>query len=186
MMDTKEVYIVYDNKSKKYANYLAQLISTCSTRSEEKIVASCWSPDNYEHSLVEMTTENRVLFVGDGKELCAYTSEIKDTFNKHGMHYGWIGTQGVLRIDRDALSLTRKYKEFCQFAQGQQQELKEALNAKSIVTTSALAALLGPIYAIVIPAVSLIKSVNKIADQKYTCLVTVFYKDGLKKFLEGC
>lgn len=75
MMDTKEVYIVYDNKSKKYANYLAQLISTCSTRSEKKIVASCWSPDIYEHLLVEMTTENRVLFVGDGKELCAYTSE---------------------------------------------------------------------------------------------------------------
>ncbi len=185
MMDTKEVYIVYDNKSKKYANYLAQLISTCSTRSEKKIVASCWSPDIYEHSLVEMTTENRVLFVGDGKELCAYTSEIKDTFNKHGMHYGWIGTQGVLRVDRDALSLTRKYKEFCRFAQGQQQELKEALTAKSIVTTSAVAALLGPVYA-VIPIVNLIKSVKKIADQKYICLVTVFYKDGLKEFLEGC
>ena len=26
MMDTKEVYIVYDNKSKKYANYLAHAL----------------------------------------------------------------------------------------------------------------------------------------------------------------
>ena len=65
------------------------------------------------------------------------------------------------------------------------QGLKEALTAKSIVTTSAVAALLGPVYA-VIPIVNLIKSVKKIADQKYICLVTVFYKDGLKEFLEGC
>lgn len=186
MMDTKEVYIVYDNKSKKYANYLAQLISTCSTRSEKKIVASCWSPDIYEHSLVEMTTENRVLFVGDSKELCAYTSEIKDTFNKHGMHYGWIGTQGVLRVDSDIRSLTRKYKEFCRFAQEQQQELKETFDRKNIVTTTAVAALMGPLFAVIVPAANLIKSVKRIADQKYICLVTVFYKDGLKEFLEGC
>ncbi len=183
---SNKMVIVYTKETEKYANYLMQLISIPSREEAEQITAACWSLDEFKNSMSKIPSNCKVLFVGSNKKMDTYISEIKDTFNKHGMHYGWIGTQGVLRVDRDALSLTRKYKEFCLFAQGQQQELKEALNAKSIVTTSALAALLGPIYAIVIPAVSLIKSVNKIADQKYTCLVTVFYKDGLKKFLEGC
>ena len=183
---SNKMVIVYTKETEKYANYLMQLISIPSREEDEQITAACWSLDEFKNSMSKMPSNCKVLFVGSNKKMNTYISEIKDTFNKHGMHYGWVGAQGVLRVDRDALSLTRKYKEFCQFAQGQQQELKEELNAKSIVRTSAVAALLGPIYAIVIPTVNLIKSVNKIADQKYTCLVTVFYNDGLKKFLEGC
>lgn len=182
---SNKMVIVYTKETEKYANYLMQLISIPSREENEQITVACWSLDEFKNSMSKMPSNRKVLFVGSNKKMDMYISEIKDTFNKHGMHYGWIGTQGVLRVDRDALSLTRKYKEFCRFAQGQQQELKEALTAKSIVTTSAVAALLGPVYA-VIPIVNLIKSVNKIADQKYICLVTVFYKDGLKKFLEGC
>lgn len=182
---SNKMVIVYTKETEKYANYLMQLISIPSREEDEQITVACWSLDEFKNSMSKMPSNRKVLFVGSNKKMDMYISEIKDTFNKHGMHYGWIGTQGVLRVDRDALSLTRKYKEFCRFAQGQQQELKEALTAKSIVTTSAVAALLGPVYA-VIPIVNLIKSVNKIADQKYICLVTVFYKDGLKKFLEGC
>lgn len=184
-MNNKMV-IVYAKETEKYANYLMQLISILPREKDEQITAACWSLDEFKNSMSKMPSNRKVLFIGSNKKMDTYISEIKDIFNKHGMHYGWVGAQGVLRVDRDALSLTRKYKEFCQFAQGQQQELKEELNAKSIVRTSAVAALLGPIYAIVIPTVNLIKSVNKIADQKYTCLVTVFYNDGLKKFLEGC
>ena len=182
---SNKMVIVYTKETEKYANYLMQLISIPSREEDEQITVACWSLDEFKNSMSKMPSNRKVLFVGSNKKMDMYISEIKDTFNKHGMHYGWIGTQGVLRVDRDALSLTRKYKEFCRFAQGQQQELKEALTAKSIVTTSAVAALLGPVYA-VIPIVNLIKSVNKIADQKYICLVTVFYKDGLKEFLEGC
>lgn len=182
---SNKMVIVYTKETEKYANYLMQLISIPSREEDEQITAACWSLDEFKNSMSKIPSNCKVLFVGSNKKMDTYISEIKDTFNKHGMHYGWMGTQGVLRVDSDALSLTRKYKEFCQFAQGQQQELKEALNAKSIVTTSAVAALLGPVYA-VIPIVNLIKSVKKIADQKYICLVTVFYKDGLKEFLEGC
>ena len=185
---SNKMVIVYTKETEKYANYLMQLISIPSREEDEQITVACWSLDEFKNSMSKMPSNRKVLFVGSNKKMDMYISEIKDTFNKHGMHYGWIGTLGVLRVDRDALSLTRKYKEFCRFAQGQQQELKEALTAKSIVTTSAaaiVAALLGPLFAI-IPAVNLIKKVNKIADQKYICLVTVFYKDGLKKFLEGC
>lgn len=183
---SNKMVIVYTKETEKYANYLMQLISIPSREEDEQITVACWSLDEFKNSMSKMPSNRKVLFVGSNKKMDMYISEIKDTFNKHGMHYGWIGTQGVLRVDRDALSLTRKYKEFCRFAQEQQQELKETFDRKNIVTTTAVAALMGPLFAVIVPAANLIKSVKRIADQKYICLVTVFYKDGLKEFLEGC
>lgn len=183
---SNKMVIVYTKETEKYANYLMQLISIPSREEDEQITAACWSLDEFKNSMSKMPSNRKVLFVGSNKKMDTYISEIKDTFNKHGMHYGWIGTQGVLRVDSDIRSLTRKYKEFYRFAQEQQQELKETFDRKNIVTTTAVAALMGPLFAVIVPAANLIKSVKRIADQKYICLVTVFYKDGLKEFLEGC
>lgn len=203
----EKVVIVYTKGTEKYANYLMQLISISSYEKDGQITAACWSLDELKDSMAKMSSAHRIIFLGSDKKVDTYTSEIEDTFSKYGMHYGWLGRQAVLRVEKDALSITRKYKEFCQFAQEHQRKLKAVLDAKLAVTTgvavaaagstataaAAITSLLGS--ALLLPIISiwtmipigakLLKESSKVIDQKYRCLVAVFYQEGLRKYLEG-
>ena len=70
----KEVYIVTDKAHEQYANYLRALISRTDDTPDApvgavdgSVSAVVWTEKQYEHNRPEFTSENYVVFIGNGK-----------------------------------------------------------------------------------------------------------------------
>lgn len=121
MPPRKKLIIVCDDSTMEHATYLMQLIS-CQQRDKadaqiqaDSIEVTVWSEKKYNDTLSSLTTSTYVLFVGNGKVAKRARVNMPMRFDKLGMHYGWLGTQGCLFVD--PLSLNRnnyaEFKELC-------------------------------------------------------------------------
>lgn len=121
MLPRKKLIIVCDDSTMEHATYLMQLIS-CQERDKadtqiqaDSIEVTVWSEKKYDDTPSSLTTSTYVLFVGNGKVAKRARTNMLMRFDKLGMHYGWLGTQGCLFVD--PLSLNRdnytKFKELC-------------------------------------------------------------------------
>lgn len=113
----KKLIIVSDDDTKKYATYLMQLISSKDDCEEivgikdGSVDATIWSEKQYLDSLGTLTTSTYVLFVGNGKAAKLARENMLHEFDKLGMHFGWLGTQGCMYVD-DASLNRDNYSEF--------------------------------------------------------------------------
>ena len=121
MPPRKKLIIVCDDSAMEHATYLMQLIS-CQERDEADtsvqagaIDVTVWSEKKYDDTLSSLTTSTYVLFIGNGKVAKRARANMPMKFDRIGMHYGWLGTQGCLFVD--SLSLNRnnyaEFKELC-------------------------------------------------------------------------
>ena len=113
--------IVCDDSTRKYANYLLQLISSQELNGSSPgfgrtLDASVWSEKQYEASRAELSIATYILFVGNGKVSKEARSNIPMVFERVGMHYGWLGNQGCMFVDNSSLNRDNyaEFKQLCE------------------------------------------------------------------------
>lgn len=122
-------------------------------------------------------------------------------YSEYGMQYGWLGKQAVLFVEK--VVDMKEYDNFIEYAKGNQSDVTKLIELKSDVMTvpednddsesKGIKKILNPVKALPAAIVNApirgLNAFNKIAnnkkieEQEYTCLVLVFYLNGLSKFL---
>lgn len=117
MPPRKKLIIVCDDSTMGHATYLMQMIS-CQERDgvdasiqAGAIDVTIWSEKKYDDTLSSLTTSTYVLFIGNGKIAKRARANMPLRFDRIGMHYGWLGTQGCLFVDSHSLN-RNNYAEF--------------------------------------------------------------------------
>jgi hypothetical protein len=88
---------------------------------------------------VKISSDQYVLFIGNGKIAKEQRSHMKNMFSKFGMTYGWLGRRAALTLDASSMTKVAEYKEFFYFMISYQPgaqlliEEKVALEDKEIV-----------------------------------------------------
>lgn len=103
----KNLVIVCDEKHKKYADYLHQLISL-EDDTEESIVgvkdgsvqAAVWLEKDYVKNSHTFSSNQHIVFIGNSKLIKEKSSYMKVVFSKFGIKYGWLGRQAFLSVEK--------------------------------------------------------------------------------------
>lgn len=200
----KVMIIVCDDKRRKYADHLAQLISSHDDEGETTVgvkdgTVSCqvWSEKEYLGSSKSISSDQHILFIGNSSMMKEKRSFVSPAFNEHGMTYGWLGTQAFLSVEK-VVSFD-KYNEFIEFAKKYEENLKTIVkgnqskkNAIDGVTVggSAIGFLFAPIIFVplftvgmAVPFYKRAKMKKEIKDQMYNCAIIKFYLEDLNKYL---
>ena len=125
----KKLIIVCEEKLRRYGDFLAQLISGTDDN-DEKIVgikdgaaaAQVWSEKEYTSNSAQISSEQRILFIGNSTLIKEKRHHMQKKYSEHGMNYGWLGKQAVLFVDSHYLLLNmRTFISFSQkYAEGSQ------------------------------------------------------------------
>ena len=194
-INKKKLIIVCDKNTEMHANYLYQLISSSVEREiigieDGKIDAVVWEEKHYISNKPTINIDDYVLFIGENNSSKKEIKTMGVKYNKFGMQFGWRGKHGMLIVnDSEEQSENDEFEEYVQNKLGEYKfekcELnggKEILvNEKILVVTSILGAPLA------LGAASILKNkeqkyVEK--NKKYNFLITIFFKEGLSKFME--
>lgn len=201
----KKLIIVADDKRQKYANHLAQLISSCDDI-ENTVVGikdgtldcQVWTENEYRDNSKTIASNQFVLFIGNSDLIKEKRSFVPPAFNEHGIFYGWLGTQAFLSVTE--VVPFDKYNDFIEFAKHYEESIKKVVKCdgkkKNIIDGaavggSALGFLFAPIIFVpvfsvgmVIPFYKRAKMKKEIKEQMYKCALIKFYLEGLNKFLD--
>ncbi len=194
-INKKKLIIVCDKNTEMHANYLYQLISSSVEREiigieDGKIDAVVWEEKHYIINKPTINIDNYVLFIGENNSSKKEIKTIGVKYNKFGMQFGWRGKHGMLIVnDSEEQSENDEFEEYVQSKLGEYKFEKCELNSgkeisvneKILVATSILGAPLA------LGAASILKNkeqkyVEK--NKKYNFLITIFFKEGLSKFME--
>lgn len=180
----KKLLIVCDSKTKVYANQLSQLISA---KKDGSVVASVWEEKHFLANEATISSDQNILFIGSSKSAKSVIPNVSEKFNQHGIHYGWLGNQGVIYIE-DKLLKKEEYDNFNAFCKQQQREFKEKVKLNLLHATPNIIkgfALLLPVHPLAIfSIISSMKAKKEIMKQQYHTAVYHFYMNALTPFLE--
>ena len=194
-INKKKLIIVCDKNTEMHANYLYQLISSSVEREiigieDGEIDAVVWEEKHYISNKPTINIDNYVLFIGKNNSSKKEIKTMVVKYNKFGMQFGWRGKHGMLIVnDSEDKSENDEFKEYLQSKLGEDKFEKCELNGgkeisvneKILVATSILGVPLA------LGAASILKNkeqkyVEK--NKKYNFLITIFFKEGLSKFME--
>lgn len=172
-----------------------------------------WTEKQYIDNSPTIASNQHILFIGNNKSAQAEEKSMKEIYHKFGMRYSWLGKRAVAAVDSVDLSKEDydKFIEYCKEygTEYEKQEFKlfkkkektniedksegKAVNKSydSLIAAAGVAGagiLLGIIgSAVAISAVGIkIANINaKIKEQQYMALITIFYLEGINKFLEN-
>jgi len=193
--EKKKLLIVCDNKTKVYANQLSQLISANDDSENEvigskdgSVVASVWEEKHFLANEANISSDQNILFIGSSKSAKLVIPNVSEKYNQHGIHYGWLGNQGVIYIE-DKLLKKEEYDSFNAFCKQQQREFKEKVELNLLHATpnimKGFALLLPYVYPFAIfSIISSMKAKKEIMKQQYHTAVYHFYINALTPFLE--
>ena len=125
----RKLVIVCDEKHKKYADYLHQLISL-EDDTEESVVgvkdgsvqAVVWLEKDYIKSSKTFSSNQHIIFIGESKLIKEKSSYMKVIFSKFGISYGWLGRQAFLTVEK--VVPFNKYEDFISFAQKYKEDIE--------------------------------------------------------------
>jgi len=116
----ENLVIVYDDRSKEMASYMMQLISSLNSKDiffDTPITAAMWTCKEYKNNLAKLTSNNRVVILGDEKlvsEHLEYSSEYRN--DDFGMRYSWLGSICSMNVCPRSYN-SKEYKKFVEFAE---------------------------------------------------------------------
>lgn len=177
-----KIIIVSDNARQQYANFLTQLISR-KDDTESSIVGvkdgsvetSVWTEKHYEDNKATLPSSAIVIFIGQSPKIKKETAQIPKMFYKYGMVYGWIGSKAVLTVKdwiHSGLYTPFNYKEFTDYYDERKNELNLHSEGNELQVLNAVDQFMNRV-----------KDTILMVEMQYKCLTTVFYLDGLSKFL---
>lgn len=204
----KKLIIVCEEKLRQYGDFLSQLVS----RNDDKdgkvvgvkdgtVAAQVWTEKEYTANSAQISSEQYILFIGNSKLIKDKRSHMMKKYSEYGMKYGWLGKQAVLFVEK--VVDMKEYDNFIEYAKGNQSDVAKLIELKSDVMTipednddselKVIKKILNPVKALPAAIVNApIRGLNvfnkiannkKIEEQEYTCLVLVFYLNGLSEFL---
>ena len=194
-INKKKLIIVCDKNTEMHANYLYQLISSSVEREiigiEDGVIDTVvWEEKDYISNKPTINIDKYVLFIGENNSSKKAIKTIDIKYNKFGMQFGWLGKHGKLIVD-DSKNKS-KSDEFEEYVRNKLDENKfvkyETSGEKGIFSNKNFSVasyiLAGPLA---LGAASILKNkeqkhVEK--NKKYNFLVTIFFKEGLSKFME--
>ena len=205
----KKLIIVCEEKLRQYGDFLAQLVSLNDDKDGETIgvkdgsvAAQVWGEKDYMANSTQISSEQYMLFIGNSKLIKEKRSHMVQKYSEYGMKYGWLGKQGVLFVDE--IVDVENYDSFFEYAEANQINVKKLLDVKADImvvpeepkgnkTDKGLKKMFNPMKSLPAAIVNApIRGVNarnkmvnskKIEEQEYSCLIFVFYLQGLSKFL---
>lgn len=206
MNEEKNLIIVYNKETEKYANFLRSLL-TQDDDTEEKIIGVkdgtvdvvVHSYEEYKQNKISIGRDNYILFIGNDKNIKKETEFIKIE-GKYSMKYGWIGKNGVLFVDKNSKLEKEEYEEFLQKLSKYGSYIKEnkknlqsndifnkILNININLATSWVSAItLGPFGILGKIGWEVYKNNNKnneVIKQQYICLILTFYFELINQFI---
>ena len=206
-INKKKLIIVCDKNTEMHANYLYQLISSSVEREiigieDGEIDAVVWEEKHYISNKPTINIDNYVLFIGKNNSSKKEIKTMAVKYNKFGMQFGWRGKHGMLIVnDSEDKSENDEFKEYLQSKLGEDKFEKYesnsgkeiSVNEKILVATSILgrpltlgatSIIAGPLAlgASILLNNTRQKYIEK--NNKYTFLITIFFKEGLSKFIE--
>lgn len=186
--------IVCTEKTKKYANYLIQLIGM-KDDTDDKIVglkdgsveAAVWNEKEYKANLPKIKSSENILFIGSNKMMKDEAANMDEIFNSYGMRFKSLGHRAVMYVE-DKLLKKRDYEAFIDLCNKYQKSF-EKVHLNFVNTANPIVKWVGVFAPIVYPAaiyglVSGTRAKGKIMDQQFTFLVLYSYLELLPKFLE--
>lgn len=196
MNEEKNLIIVYNKETEKYANFLKALL-TQDDDTEEKIIGVkdgtvdvvVHSYNEYRQNKMSMGKDNYILFIGNDENIKNETEFIKIK-GEYGLKYGWVGKIGVLFVDKNKLEkreyqkLFEKLKKYGDYIKQNKEVFLLDKNKERIMMTFLFLfpLLLSPV--LLIPwNVYKINNYNKILKQQYLCLVLIFYFELINQFI---
>ena len=125
----KTVAVVCDEKTRKYATYLSQLIMQ-KDDSENNIVGvkdgevnmTILSEKEYRDS--KLSSSQYVVFFGNSDIAKECRAHMKPRYEKFGMKYAWLGHQCALYVENDVRR--KEYDDFLDYAKKYQDDVKNA------------------------------------------------------------
>lgn len=204
----KKLIIVCEEKYRQYGDFLSQLVSLDDDKEDivvgvkdGVVAAQVWTEKEYSANAAQISSEQYILFIGDSKLIKDKRSHMMKKYSEYGMQYGWLGKQAVLFVEK-VVDL-KDYDSFIEYAKGNKADVTKLIELKSDAMVipegtedrdaKGIKKILNPVKplpaAIVNAPIRALNALNKMAnnkkieDQEYTCLVLVFYLNGLSLFL---
>lgn len=193
----KKLLIVFDEKTKKYATQLSQLISANDDIDGEivgckdgSVVAALWDEKQYKDNEPSLSSDQDILFIGKSKTFKDVISSLEDNeiFYEHGIHFYKHGNMSAILVD-DRMLNKDEYNAFIEFSKNNDKEFKEKASVNTLNSANNVLKGIGVFIPYVYPvAIYSIISGNKvkkqIIDQQYKFGVYYFYMTELGNFLE--
>lgn len=187
--------IVCAEDVKKYGNYLMQLVGLNDDDGERvvgirdgSVEAALWTEKEYEANRPQITSSQKVLFIGNSKLLKSERSNMDHIFDQYGMHIDGLGNHMSIYLAEGSVS-KKEYEDFLNFAAGYQKEYENATQKIGIVDKKVVAfslLIFGGLYGVVGSGVfNWFKKRKEIDEQRYGFLTLYTYLEYLSDFIEG-
>ena len=190
--------IVCDDKDMPYANSLMGLIS----QTKENLSAAIYTTKVYASNLSQLSSKQHIVFIGNSHIVKEQRQMIHDQYCEFGMHYGWLGKRAVLYVDDACKDWIlpedngQKYHDFLKYSKTYGVEHPDVLPdilkkvskpklALGLAFTGAFGGALSCGLAAAGTSAAALAFGGKVKAQQYQTLLTVFYQEGLKPFMEG-
>ena len=189
-----QLIVVCTEKTRKYANYLIQLIGMKDDTDDQttgikdsSVEAAIWSEKDYKANLPTIKSSTNILFIGSNKMIKDETANMDKIFDSYGMQFKSLGHRAVMYVD-DKLLSKEDYDAFINLCSKYQKSF-EKVHLNSVNTANPILKALGVFAPEVYPAaiyglVSGPRTKGKIMDQQFTFLMLYSYMELLPKFLE--
>lgn len=201
----RKLLIVCEEELRTFGDFLSQLISlkddledqTIGTKDGE-VAATVWLEKDYLANSPQISSEQYIIFIGNSNLFKEKRTHITNKYSKFGMNYGWLGKQSVLYVDNVVTS--KNYEDFKEYLLNIESDIKNAFENIKFIDNNNVKINIESKNLINIPFVKIadsmkvatIESINtftrfknlkKIKHQEYSCLLLVFYLEGLSEFL---
>lgn len=139
----KKLTIVYGYEQEKYAVYLQQLVSSLDDTDEgtigikdDSVEAAIWNEEKYRQNLPTISSNQRVIFIGDSKFIQSMRENMEEKYSNLGMHFGWLGNQGYMYVEERSLNADNlaEFASLCdKYGKSFQEELDLRFSPKKVL-----------------------------------------------------
>lgn len=193
-----QLIIVCTEKTRKYANYLIQLIGAKDDAEDQEVgirdnsvEAVVWGEKDYKANLPTLKSSANILFIGSNKMIKDEAANMNEVFNSYGMQFKSLGHRAAMYVEDKVIS-KEDYEAFLDLC-NKYQKAFEKVHLTFVDTANPVAKAIGLGISAINPisytaaVAGLVKGVlnkGKVMDQQYTFLVLYSYLELLPKFLE--
>lgn len=199
----KKLLIVCEDNLMQYGDFLAQLISLEDDKEGDvvgvkdgSVAAQVWPEKDYKANSAKISSDQYILFIGNSKLAKDKRAHMLNKYTKYGMNYYGLGKQASLFVD--ATIDASQYDSFIEEAQLYNSDIRHLFGNKTeqiALPSAENSQEVGAGFVVIIPeivqkakargaeAFRMAMSNKKILDQQYTCLMCLFYLNGLNAFL---
>lgn len=193
-----QLIIVCTEKTRKYANYMVQLIGAKDDAEDQEVgirdnsvEAVVWGEKDYKANLPTLKSSANILFIGSNKMIKDEAANMNEVFNSYGMQFKSLGHRAAMYVEDKVIS-KEDYEAFLNLC-NKYQKAFEKVHLTFVDTANPVAKAIGLGISAINPisytaaVAGLVKGVlnkGKVMDQQYTFLVLYSYLELLPKFLE--